>query len=244
MQLVRLGFSCNNACAFCAQGNLRSTEPPTTEEEVRRLLSSVSGQVVAFVGGEPTLYDGLLDWIREAKRAGARSVLVQTNGRRLAYTRYAAALAEAGTNALDISLHGSSPAMHEYHTAVPGSFAQTLTGIAHAREAGMAVGVSVVVTRSNFRHLTDIVRVAHARGATAVHFAMVAPFGRASEAQTRLVPPAELVRPYLLSALRWARSLGMETLAHHHASSESVRDRFAGLGDVAPPATNAVRQHP
>lgn len=237
MQLVRLGYSCNNACAFCAQGNLRSTEPPTSEEEVRKRLSAVSGEVVAFVGGEPTLYEGLLDWVREAKRAGARSVLVQTNGRRLAYMRYAAALKEAGADALDVSLHGSSAAMHEYHTAVPGSFAQTVTGIAHAREAGMDVGVSVVITRSNFRHLTDIVRVAHARGATAVHFTMVAPHGRAGAAQMRLVSPAELVRPYLLSALGWARSLGMQTLAHRHASSDSVRERFAGLGDVAPPTT-------
>lgn len=233
MQLVRLGYSCNNACAFCAQGNLRSTEPPTSDDEIRSRLTSVSDQVVAFVGGEPTLYDSLFDWIREAKRAGARSVLVQTNGRRLAYATYATALAEAGTDAVDVSLHGSSAAMHEYHTAVPGSFAQTLTGMAHAREAGIRVGATVVITRSNFRHLTDITRVAHSRGATAIHFTLVAPYGRANLARMRLVPPTDLVRPHLLGALRLARSLGMETLAHRQASSEAVRERFAGLGDVA-----------
>lgn len=233
MQLVRLGYSCNNACAFCAQGNLRSTEPPTSDDEIRSRLASISGQVVAFVGGEPTLYDWLFDWVREAKRAGARSVLVQTNGRRLAYSSYATALAEAGTDALDVSLHGSSAAMHEYHTSVPGSFAQTLMGMAHAREAGIRVGATVVITRSNFRHLADITRVAHSRGATAIHFTLVAPHGKASLAPMRLVPPAELVRPHLLGALRLARSLGVETLAHRHASSEAVRERFAGLGDVA-----------
>lgn len=237
MQLVRLGFSCNNACAFCAQGNLRSTEPSTSDDEIRSRLASASGRVVAFVGGEPTLYDSLLDWIREAKTAGARSVLVQTNGRRLAYSSYATALAEAGTDGVDVSLHGSSAAMHEYHTSVPGSFAQTLAGMMRAREAGMNVGASIVVTRSNFRHLTDFVRLAHSRGATAVHFALTAPHGKASSARARLVPPAELVQPHLLSALRLASTLGLETVAHRYASSNTARERFAGLGEIAPPAT-------
>lgn len=237
MQFVRLGFSCNNACAFCAQGNLRSTEPPTSDAEIRSRLAAASGEIVAFVGGEPTLYDALFDWIRAAKATGARSVLVQTNGRRLAYASYAKALAEAGTDLLDISLHGSSAAMHDYHTSVPGSFEQTLTGMLRARDAGMNIGVSIVITRSNFRHLVEMTRLVHSRGATAVHFTLAAPHGKASSARSRIIPPAELVQPHLLAALRLARTLGLETLAHKHASSKAVRERFAGLGEITPPAT-------
>lgn len=233
MRLVRLGHSCNNACAFCAQGDLRATEPAIGAEKIRAQLEGVSGEVVAFVGGEPTVFDALFDTIKAARRAGARSVLVQTNGRRLAYASYATALAEAGVDALDVSLHGSTAAMHEYHTSVPGSFSQTLTGITHALRAGMAVGMTTVVTRSNFRHLGDIVRVAHAKGASAIHFAMAAPEGRALDARGRILAPYELVKPQLVSALQLARALGLEFLAGQNASAESVRDRFAGMGMVS-----------
>lgn len=230
MRLVRLGYACNNACLFCAQGDLRARQPSFDDEAIRAQLARLAGHVVAFVGGEPTLHETLFDWIREAKAEGARSVLVQTNGRRLAYASYAKALAEAGVDALDVSLHGSTSAMHDYHTSVAGSFSHTLTGLAQAKRAGLAVGVTTVVTRSNFRHLADIVRTAHARGASAIHFSIAAPEGRALIERHRILPPLELVQPHLLSALSLARSLGLGTLAHRHASSEAMRDRFAGVG--------------
>lgn len=230
LRLVRLGYACNNACLFCAQGDLRAREPTFDDGAIRAQLARAFGHVVAFVGGEPTLHETLFDWIREAKAEGARSVLVQTNGRRLAYASYARALAEAGVDALDVSLHGSTSAMHDYHTSVPGSFSHTLTGLAQAKKAGLLVGATTVVTRSNFRHLSEIVRAAHAQGASAIHFSIAAPEGRALSERHRVLPPLELVHPHLRSALALARSLGLETLAHRHASSESVRDRFAGLG--------------
>lgn len=237
MRLVRLGYSCNNACVFCAQGNLRVSKPASSDVAIRAELAQASGEIVAFVGGEPTLHEALLDWAQAAKEAGARAVLVQTNGRRLAYSSYATALAEAGIDALDISLQGSNAAMHDYHTSVPGSFSQTLTGIANAQKLRLPVGVTTVVTRSNFRHLPEIVRTAHSRGANAIHFSLVAPIGRAEKARDRLRPPLPLVQPHLISALSLARSLGLETLAHPHASSEKVRDRFAGLGFSRMPTT-------
>lgn len=239
MRLVRLGYSCNNACLFCAQGDLRARSSSLREAELKAALAEVEDEVVAFVGGEPTLFDSLSQAARWAREGGARSVLVQTNGRRLAYKSYARALAEAGVDALDVSLHGSTAAIHDYHTTVSGSFAQTLTGMAHARDAGIAIGTTTVVTRSNFRHLSEIVRVGYAQGARAVHFASTIPEGRARLFRARLIPPRELAAPHLMTALSVAKRLGLEFLADRLESSERVRERFAGLGetdeDVAPP---------
>jgi hypothetical protein len=135
--------------------------------------------------------------------------------------------------------------MHDYHTSVEGSFAQTVTGIAHARAAGIAVGVSTVVTRSNYRHLADVVRVARARGADAVHFVPVIAEGRAFGDRSRLVPAPELVRPHLAAAIALAKRLGLETLSGGAASSEKVRGRFAGVGAVEPrPASRDDRAAP
>src|SRR6185369_7324063 len=128
MRVVTLGFGCNNACVFCAQGQLRAGEPAPEDT-----APIAPGEIVAFAGGEPTIFDELIPAIAAADAAGARRIVLQTNGRRLAYRSYARELAAASRRlVLDLSLQGSSEAMHEYHTAAPGSFKQTAQGIRNA----------------------------------------------------------------------------------------------------------------
>ena len=234
IRLFPLGFGCNNACVFCAQGGLRSLPAERSFDET---LSQINpGETVAFVGGEPTLSARLPELIRAAEARGAEQIIVQTNGRRLAYRSYARELAAASARlVLDVSLQGSTEAMHEYHTATPGSFKQTAQGIRNARAEGMRTGVSTVVTRSNYRHLIEIVQLAHALGATAQHFAVAEPVGRAADASFRIIPRLELVRPYLNKASVEARRLGLELLVGETATPPEARARFAGIGIVERP---------
>lgn len=249
MEAVRLGFRCNNACAFCAQGRLRTGDSPADADAVRARIvdACAAGDELAFVGGEPTLDDALPDWVRAARAAGARWILVQTNGRRLAYASWARELASAGVDALEVSLQGSTAPMHDWHTGVDGSFVQTVRGIGHARAAGIAVAVSTVITRSNFRHLAEIARVAHARGADAIRFASIVPAGRARDAAAGLVPAPDLVRPHLAAAVRVARALGVTPSAPGVAVPPALERRFAGLGEVEPepaaPAAEGAEVH-
>jgi MoaA/NifB/PqqE/SkfB family radical SAM enzyme len=230
MRAITVGLACNNACVFCAQGERRM---PVGDVEAA-LQAIVPGETVAFQGGEPTLRDELPAWIRAAEARGAAGVVVQTNGRRLAYRRYAHALREASARlSLDVSLHGSTAPMHEYLTGVPGSFAQTVQGIRNARAEGIPVGVTVVVTRSSFRHLAEIVRVAHALGAAAVHFAQAEPFGRAARDRARVVPAPEMVLPHLTRAVAEATRLGMGVRVEGR-SARLPGELFAGLGLVEP----------
>ena len=212
MHIVQLGSRCNNACIFCAAEG-QASSASTSVEAIEAVLDSIEdGESVAFVGGEPTLHELLADWVARARRRGAR-VLVQTNARRLAYRAYALALAEAGVVALDVSLHGSSAPMHDYHTSVEGSFRQTLRGGANASNAGMQVWVTCVVTRSNFRHLAEIVRVAKAAGAQAIRFQAPRLAGRAVDASDRIVAHPELVMPYLRRAVAAGRRCRLEVVS-------------------------------
>jgi MoaA/NifB/PqqE/SkfB family radical SAM enzyme len=232
MRAIALGTPCNNACIFCAQGELRANEsgPRPVAQDIARIEP---GEIVAFQGGEPTLFEELVGWIREAEARGARRILVQTNGRRLAYRAYARALREASSRlALDVSLHGATEPMHDYHTQTPGSFRQTVIGLRNARAEGIEAGVTAVITRSNYRHLAEIVALARGAGASAVHFAQAARHGSAARASDRVLPPAELVRPYLGRAVAEAERLGVAWLAGDRASAPIVRERFAGLGEV------------
>jgi MoaA/NifB/PqqE/SkfB family radical SAM enzyme len=231
---VFLGFVCNNRCLVCAQGDARSTATPPALDEVRRALDAVeAGELVALAGGEPTLTEALPELIARAVERGA-TVLLQTNGRRLAYPTYVATLAEAAPRlALDVSLLGSTAAMHDYHTRTPGSFAQTAKGIRNATSKKLRVGVTVVVTRSNHRHLVDIVRLARALGADAIHLAPLEPTGEALVHVHRLTPSASLATPHMDAAVAEARRLGMQAVVGDPSTTE-LAARFAGTGPTAP----------
>lgn len=231
MRAVLVALFCNNACPFCPQlaartrGDAAAFDPASAAEQVR--IAALSGDVVALVGGEPTLRPDLFDLVSLARHHGARSVVVQTNGRRLAYAAYARGLAAAGAAAVDVSLHGSTAAMHDFHTQTAQSFAQTATAIGVARAAGLVVGVTAVLTRSNYRHAPEIARLAAARGARALQLSPAVALG--GEPLPPSIPPnPALLAPYLAEAARVARALGLETLVEGHASHTSVLDLFAG----------------
>lgn len=212
MRIVQLGTRCNNACIFCAAEAERTPPADTSAEAVEAAIDSVpEGETLAFVGGEPTLHEPLAGWATRARTRGVR-VLVQTNGRRLAYGAYARSLAEAGVEGLDVSLHGSTAPMHDYHTSVEGSFRQTVRGCANAAGAGVGVWVTCVVTRSNFRHLAEIVRVARAAGARAIRFQAPKLTGRATAVRDRVVAHPELVLPYLRRAVTAGQRYGLEVV--------------------------------
>ena len=170
---------------------------------------------------------------------------MQTNGRRLAYRAFARALREASPRLrLDVSLHGATAPMHDWHTGTEGSFAQTVQGLRNARAERIPAGVTVVVTRSNFRHLAEIVRVAHASGAAAIHLAPVEPAGRASRDRARLLPAPEMVAPHLQRAAAEAARLGLQVQIGD--APGRAPELFAGLGEVEPPGAGPerLRDHP
>ncbi|MHB2026997.1 MAG: radical SAM protein [Elusimicrobiota bacterium] len=239
MLLIETGFHCNNSCLFCAQGTLRETRPQPESREVlgaiaRALIPSAGTRSIAFIGGEPTLREELPGWISHAKNLGAERILVQTNGRRLIYADFVQRLAAAGLNVFDISLHGSTATMHDYHTGISGSWLQTIAGMRQARKFGIPFGITTVVTRSNFRNLSEIAALAAAIGAKALRFNQALILGRAARLYTQIVPAEELVRPYLKDALQKTTGLGLACIAQGRTYPKSASNFFALLGETQP----------
>lgn len=242
MRAIALGLTCNNACIFCAQGDLSTQRLQQSGQAKAELDKIIANEIVAFVGGEPTLDDELPAFVREAQERGAKQIIVQTNGRRFAYRAYARAMREASNKLrLDVSLHGSAAAMHDYHTQTAGSFQQTALGMRNAAAEGIDVGVTTVVTRSNYRHLGEVVQLGRGLGAKAVKFVLAQRFGRAEQAADRIIAPYELVEPHLSRAVREASRLGMDWVVGDRASSPTAHENFAGLGEVQPSARVEAR---
>ena len=156
---IKISFRCNNLCRFCAQGHKRDMYPDRTAKTVEAELkkaykNGVRG--VVFTGGEPSMHPAILDFIKTAAKTGFKSIQLQTNGRTLAYPDFCGKLVAAGLTEIGPSLHGAKAATHDRLTGSPGSFAQSVAGIANAVKTGLSVLTNTVITTDNYRELPDI----------------------------------------------------------------------------------------
>ena len=207
---VALGRACDNACLFCAQEGLarEAFDDETIAGELTRAREAGASDVT-FLGGEPALDARLEGLVARARGAGFHRVGVQTNGRALASEGRVAALARAGLTDVHLSLHGAEARVHDWHTAMPGSFDAALLTLGAARAAGLDVVVVTVLTRSNFRVLAPIPRLLASRGVAAWCVDVPRWRGRAATAPDQVVPRLALAIPFALHALDAAQALGL-----------------------------------
>ena len=207
---LKIGFSCNNLCRFCVQGNKRHrVEEPTRQTLERELENGREfADGVVFTGGEPTLHRDLVELVALASNLGYAPVQIQTNGRTLASRKVCDALVEAGATEFSPALHGHHPAIHDWLTRSPGSFFQTTRGIRNLRSMGQRILTNSVVVRANFRNLPHLARLLVGLGVEQFQFAFVHPVGTVGEVLTATVPRLEMVAPYLMRALQIGRDAG------------------------------------
>jgi molybdenum cofactor biosynthesis enzyme MoaA len=124
-----VGSACNNGCRGCLWtrrlGLQAEVSLPPPE--------SIRGRGVRLAGREPTLRPDLGDVVAALRASGATSVEIETNGRMLAYAPYVRTLSDAGVTRLVVKLFGANEVVWDAHTRVPGSYAQTMKGIAFTR---------------------------------------------------------------------------------------------------------------
>jgi len=232
---ILTGYACNNRCIFCAQGALRTATVKAAAQS-GELIRLGRGPRVLFLGGEPTLLDDLPARVANERgnERSAQRVVIQTNARRLAYKAYTAELAGAGVDALDISLQGPAAAIHDHHTRSPGSFAQTVAGAMAALKLGLEVGLTTVITRSNHRHLVELVRRAAELGVRRLHMSPALGLGEARRLLPRVLPRRESLIPHLEAAAREAARLGLDLRASGLRQADPVYLAYHGEAGELP----------
>ncbi len=160
---VKIGFSCNNRCIFCVQGDKRFKEEDLPFEEIKnRLEKGKKGGAdsVVFTGGEPTFRpEMLLDLVKYAKKIGYDRIQIQSNGRMFSYPKYCRELIDSGAREFSPAIHGSCAKIHDKLTKVPGSWDQTVRGIKNLREMGQYIMTNSVVVKSNFKDVPRLARL-------------------------------------------------------------------------------------
>jgi MoaA/NifB/PqqE/SkfB family radical SAM enzyme len=221
--LIRSGYSCNSSCRFCDQAELRRTESDREAVDVMAAVDAadVAGKTVVLAGGEIILRRELTDWIERARELGARRVVVQTNGRMLAYPKMVRRLKKAGCDVFAVALHGHRFELHDWLTRSEGSFEQTLKGLENLRAAQAVTIVNSIITRSNYRHMPELVQLASRYGVVAVRFVWPKREGDAEQEWAMLEPDPSMVARYA----RIASGVGEKL---------RVRVSFEGTRDKSP----------
>lgn len=201
---IKVGFYCNNHCAFCVQGRKREFLPAKKKKEVEDSLREAykkGKREVVFTGGEPTLHPNFLELVTFAKKTGFQEIQIQTNGRMFAYLDFCKKTIQAGATLFSPALHGADAKTHDFLTEIPGSFEQTTEGIRNLKKSGQYVMTNSVITKKNYKQIPELAKLLVNLGVDQFQFAFVHILGSAAENKDWLVPKKKEIISYIKKGL-------------------------------------------
>lgn len=139
-----LTYRCDLDCQHCYLDD--KAWPEMTTAEILRLLEQLSTSGVLdlrWSGGEVLRRPDFLQLLARAAELGFLSRVKTHAG--LVTAEVASALQNSRVQRIDVSVYSLQPAVHDAFTRSSGSLQRTLAGIAHLRDAGLAVRVSMSV---------------------------------------------------------------------------------------------------
>jgi len=197
---VAITYQCNLRCAFCYAGCNGTRKPAAgthemTADQVKQVLWKIFHQAkvpsVSFSGGEPTLRPDLPDLVAYAKSLGMRVNLI-TNGT-LITAALAKILALKGLDSAQVSIEGTSPAVHDQIVGVSGAFEKSVRAVGYLKEAGILTHSNTTLCAANAEDCLDLpgfvrktlkserfsMNLMIPAGSGAVHDHLILPYSRA-----------------------------------------------------------------
>lgn len=213
--------ACNLRCAHCrVETGEEASGDEMSYDQACSLLSDIASfatPVIVLSGGEPLVRRDIIDISRFGSDLGLRMALA-TNGT-LVTAEIAGDLKGAGVVQASVSIDGADAAVHDAFRRVPGSFDQALSGIRLLKEAGIAVQINTTVARHNLHQLSDVLQLAVAQRACALHLFLLVPTGCGREMEEGdMISPEEYeeVLAWLAESSRTASISVRATCAPHY----------------------------
>ena len=200
--LVKVGYACNEHCAFCHTQDVRHVQGTTAEVDAKiRRAAALGHSMIVLSGGEPTIRPELLQWARLSASLGLDFGLV-TNGLRLAYPALVEELLRLRLRYVYLSLHGGSARVHDRMVRTEGAFGPAMAAVEllHAHDS-LDLTVNCVVTRHNLDHLVELVDAMRPYPRWRVKFSMVEPKGGGEHLMPQLVPRVSVVAARVREAI-------------------------------------------
>ncbi len=159
--VIPLWYGCNNKCVICMLAPVKGKLPAIDFDLFKKLVIGIvsSGRCRRLIlsGAEVTTFPHLERYVAFAAALGYfETIQIQTNGRRLSDAGYLRRLIDAGVNEFFISIHGPRQ-VHDAISRVPGSYDQTMEGVANLQDYQVNVLTNTVCTRLNYTHVPALI---------------------------------------------------------------------------------------
>ena len=177
--LLTLGYRCNNNCLFCSVSDSRMSRDTNPEKIKNEIIngSERNYKKIEFIGGEPTLYPNLIEYISLAREHDYERIAITTNGRMFSYRDFSRSIFDAGLNYVSFSLYSHEKETHEAITRTRNSFKQSLDGLRNAFKYDVETYVNTVVCKLNHSHLEEMGKFLKETGVKEWHLIDLLPEG-------------------------------------------------------------------
>lgn len=176
---VHLTTECNLNCPFCYSSSDTINKQKLNRNDIIMFLEKIPninrGKVI-LSGGEPLLYDGLVELCKDIKELGY-TIQIITNG------TLHSALPELVDyiDIIQVSLDGSCPGVND-KTRGKGSYNKTINGLKIINKSKYKkIVVSFTATKENIYDLKRLPRLLAPFGISGIHVSELIPSGRARE---------------------------------------------------------------
>ena len=208
---LKLGYSCNNDCIFCAVADLRSTQDRTTNEVKHELDLAIAHNSwkVTFIGGEPTIRPDIIEVIEYASEIGFEEIKISSNGRKLGDKNFAEQVFNAGSPVMWISVHAHKAEIGDYLSQRPGSFDETIAGIKNILDHDQHLSTNTIILKQNYRFLPEIVDFLADLGVSNARLGFVTAECNAYRNFYLVCPDMREVSPFVCNALDVGKERGL-----------------------------------
>jgi radical SAM protein with 4Fe4S-binding SPASM domain len=174
---------CNLTCKHCYSQSVDSPHPrELNTTEAMRLINQIAdagAHLLILDGGEPLMRPDIFELVRHSRNVGLTTVM-GSNGT-LITAEVADKLAEAGLQAVAISLDGADAATHDAFRGVERTWEQTLLGIENLRQTGIPFQIAPTLRHGCWEQWQTIADKAKGWGAKAVEVFDYISAGRGKE---------------------------------------------------------------
>lgn len=199
---IKTGFLCNNNCLFCVQANNKLTGNRRLDKIKKDLIESKKRcDGVVLTGGEVTIRSDFFEIVSFAKELGYSTIQIQTNGRMLSNIDFCKKTIECGATEFAPALHGYCEEQHDFLTASPGSFKQTVRGILNLKKLNAKIITNTVVAKPNYRDIPKIAKLLVKLNVDQIQFAFIHAMGNAWKNSRSMVPKISVAAPFIHKGL-------------------------------------------
>lgn len=205
---------CNLKCVHCrAEADEVIRQELSTDEIIKTIenIADFAKPIVVLTGGEPLYRADIFEIAQYAVSKNLR-VALATNGTLIDET-VAKKIQDAGITRVSISIDGPDASVHDNFRGITGCFDEALRGARALARAGVEFQFNTTVTKRNVEKFEQLLVLAQAQGAKALHVFMLVPVGCGAEIADSDMLSADEYEKVLIRLYELSRDTGFEVKA-------------------------------